>query len=66
MVCVDVCVDVCVPLSQVILYQDNELPQLFSLESVEEQLKEYGYNLLKVTMDHYLVYSNFINIKVAN
>ncbi|XP_063861708.1 uncharacterized protein LOC135101544 [Scylla paramamosain] len=47
------------------LYQDNELPQFFTMDSIKEQLQDFGYGLLKVTMDHYFVYSG-LNIKVVD
>ena len=47
------------------LYQDNELPQFFTMDSIKEQIKDFGYNLLRVTMEHYFVYTG-LNIKVVD
>ncbi|XP_071524443.1 uncharacterized protein [Panulirus ornatus] len=50
---------------KVILYQDNELPQFFSLEDVRDGFKKYGYNLIKIRQNHYLLHHNSMNVAVV-
>ncbi|XP_069947625.1 uncharacterized protein [Cherax quadricarinatus] len=39
---------------QMILYQDNELQQFFSINDVKESFKQEGYNLFQLNQFHYL------------
>ncbi|XP_050738072.1 uncharacterized protein LOC127009242 [Eriocheir sinensis] len=48
-----------------ILYQDNDLAQLFSLESVKDDFKKYGYSILQLSPGHYLLNGGSTEVVVA-
>ncbi|XP_042223517.1 uncharacterized protein LOC121867576 isoform X2 [Homarus americanus] len=49
---------------KMILYQDNELLQFFSLDEVKENLQEHGYRLIHIKQNHYLLYHESTKIHI--
>lgn len=51
---------------QNILYQDNELEQLFGYENVKDDFKRYGYSLNQLSPGHYLLHRGSAEVVVVN